>query len=97
MYIKFLSYTVINIMLLYNKNLKQIARKLQTNTTNAKNILWNYIRRRQTYDIQFYRQKIIGNYIVDFFASSINLNGTLFIKEGLTQRSCGRGDLNTTN
>jgi very-short-patch-repair endonuclease len=60
-------------MLFYNKNLKQTARKLRSNTTNTENILWRYIRKKQIYDIQFYRQKVIGNYIVDFFAPSINL------------------------
>ena len=60
-------------MLLYNKHLKQAARNLRSNTTNAENILWNHIRKKQIYNIQFYRQKIIGNYIVDFFAPSINL------------------------
>lgn len=59
-------------MLLYNKHLKQAARDLRSNTTNAENILWSYIRKKQIYNIQFYRQKIIGNYIVDFFAPSIN-------------------------
>ena len=60
-------------MLLYNKHLKQIARELRSNTTNAENILWSHIRKKQIYDVQFYRQKVIGNYIVDFFAPSINL------------------------
>ncbi len=60
-------------MLFYNKNLKQIARKLRSNTTSAENILWRYIRKKQIYNIQFYRQKVIGNYIVDFFAPAINL------------------------
>jgi very-short-patch-repair endonuclease len=66
-------YKIVIIMLLYNKNLKQIARKLRSNPTNAENILWRYVRKKQIYDIQFYRQKVIGNYIVDFFAPSINL------------------------
>ena len=60
-------------MLFYNKNLKQTARKLRSNTTSAENILWRYIRKKQIYNIQFYRQKVIGNYIVDFFAPAINL------------------------
>ena len=60
-------------MLLYNNKLKQTARKLRTNATNAETILWRYIRRKQIDDIQFYRQKIIGNYIVDFFAPNIKL------------------------
>jgi very-short-patch-repair endonuclease len=66
-------YKIVIVMLFYNKNLKQTARKLRSNTTNTENILWRYIRKKQIYDIQFYRQKVIGNYIVDFFAPSINL------------------------
>ena len=73
MYIKNFSYKIIFIMFLYNNKLKQTARKLRTNATIAETILWRYIRRKQIYGIQFYRQKIIGNYIVDFFAPSINL------------------------
>ena len=72
-YIKIFYYKIVLIMLLYNKNLKQTARKLRSNTTNAENILWRYIRKSQIYEIRFCRQKVIGNYIVDFFAPSINL------------------------
>ena len=44
-------------MFLYNNKLKQTARKLRTNATIAETILWRYIRRKQIYGIQFYRQK----------------------------------------
>ena len=36
--------------------------------TDAERLLWSRLRRKQILDIQFYRQKPIGNYIVDFYA-----------------------------
>jgi very-short-patch-repair endonuclease len=35
--------------------------------TEAEQVLWLKIRRKQLKGYQFYRQKIIGNYIVDFY------------------------------
>ena len=55
-------------VLSYNKKLKFNARSLRNNTTDAENLLWSRLRRRQLCDIQFYRQKPIGNFIVDFYA-----------------------------
>ena len=36
-------------------------------------LLWSRIRRKQIKNIQFYRQKPIGNFIVDFYAPSAKL------------------------
>jgi len=41
--------------------------------TNAENIMWLKLRRKQLKGHQFYRQKIIGNYIVDFYCPKANL------------------------
>ena len=41
--------------------------------TNAERMLWSKLRRKQVLGIQFYRQKPIGNYIVDFYAPSAKL------------------------
>ncbi|MCX8092830.1 MAG: endonuclease domain-containing protein [Candidatus Goldbacteria bacterium] len=60
-------------MIKYNKNLKQYSRKLRNNMTDAERCLWQKIRRRQLANFQFYRQKIIGNYIVDFYCPKANL------------------------
>ncbi len=57
----------------YNDNLKPFARQLRSNLTNAESLLWHHIRRKQILDVQFYRQRIIGDYIVDFFAPSVRL------------------------
>lgn len=35
--------------------------------TNTERLLWSKIRRKQLKGYQFYRQRIIGNYIVDFY------------------------------
>ena len=54
-------------MLLYNKKLKGHARALRKNMTDAERLLWTRIRRKQLKGYQFYRQRTIGNYIVDFY------------------------------
>ena len=54
-------------MLPYNKKLKSIAGKLRKNMTAAEQKLWQKIKGKQLENFQFYRQKIIGNYIVDFY------------------------------
>jgi len=41
--------------------------------TDAEQLLWKYVRRKQLCDIQFYRQKPIGHYIVDFYAPAAKL------------------------
>ena len=41
--------------------------------TEAENRLWSRLRRKQLKGYQFYRQKIIGKYIVDFYCPRANL------------------------
>ena len=60
-------------MKLYNKNLKQPARDLRNNMTDAELLLWSKLRRKQILGLQFYRQKPILNYIVDFYCASASL------------------------
>jgi very-short-patch-repair endonuclease len=55
-------------MLRYNRRLKSRARSLRANLTDAEERLWARLRRKQILGVQFYRQKPIGNYIVDFYA-----------------------------
>jgi very-short-patch-repair endonuclease len=57
----------------YNEKLKKYARELRKNMTDAEKLLWSRIRRKQMKDFQFYRQKIIGNYIVDFYCPKADL------------------------
>ena len=57
----------------YNRELKENSRKLRKNMTDAEILLWSKIRRKQLKNYQFYRQKIIGNYIVDFYCPKAKL------------------------
>jgi very-short-patch-repair endonuclease len=57
----------------YRTDLKLKARTLRTNMTDAEQKLWYYLRRKQISNIQFYRQRPIGNYVVDFYAPTIKL------------------------
>jgi len=54
-------------MLPFDRKLKPYARNLRTNMTDAEQLIWSKIRRKQINDLQFYRQKNIGHYIVDFY------------------------------
>ena len=60
-------------MRLYNKNLKQASRDLRNNLTDAEKLLWSRLRNKQILGLQFYRQKPILNYIVDFYCHEIGL------------------------
>jgi very-short-patch-repair endonuclease len=60
-------------MLTYNKRLKPLSRSLRSNMTDAERLLWSKIRRKQLKGFQFYRQKVIGNYIADFYCPELKL------------------------
>ncbi|MDD5190556.1 MAG: DUF559 domain-containing protein [Dehalococcoidales bacterium] len=53
-------------MIPYNKKLKQISRNLRNKMTDAEIKLWSRLKSKQIDGNQFYRQRIIGQYIVDF-------------------------------
>ncbi len=56
-----------------NKDLKQRARDLRNNSTLSEVLLWQMIKNKRVYGLDFDRQKIIGNYIVDFYCPKLNL------------------------
>ena len=60
-------------MLSYNKALKPFSQKLRKNMTDAERRLWSRIRGKQLKGYQFYRQKPIGEYIVDFYCPKVKL------------------------
>jgi very-short-patch-repair endonuclease len=60
-------------MLSYNGDLLLYSRELRNNMTDAERSLWAKLRRKQLNGCQFYRQKIIGSYIVDFYCSKAKL------------------------
>jgi len=41
--------------------------------TDAERLVWSRIRKKQIKGFQFYRQRIIGNYIVDFYCPGVKL------------------------
>ena len=41
--------------------------------TDAEKLLWSKLRAKQLKKCQFYRQKVIGNYIVDFYCPEAKL------------------------
>ena len=58
----------------YNKNLKQLARKLRKQGTKGEAILWrDVLKARQMKGYQFNRQFIIDDYIVDFISRKLKL------------------------
>jgi very-short-patch-repair endonuclease len=57
----------------YISSLKDSSRVLRKNMTEAEQVLWSRLRRKQLLGVQFYRQKPVGPYIVDFFAPGAGL------------------------
>jgi very-short-patch-repair endonuclease len=75
-------------ILKYNPKLKDRARELRSQMTEAEVKLWQQLRMRQVEGIKFFRQRPIGNYIVDFYAPEAKLvieidGGQHYNKEGL--------------
>jgi len=69
----------------YNPKLKEYSRTLRTNMTEAEQLLWYRIRRKQIQGVQFYRQKPLLEFIVDFYSPSaklvIELDGSQHFEE----------------
>ena len=75
-------------MLPFDRKLKPLSRNLRSNMTDAEQLIWSKIRRKQIKDVQFYRQKNIGHYIVDFYCPKGKLvieidGGQHYEKEGM--------------
>jgi len=83
-------------MLSYNANLKAKARQLRKNMTDSEHMLWSRLRGKQLLDVQFYRQKPIGNYIVDFYAPKtklvVEVDGSQHIKQSHAEKDRYRDD-----
>ena len=81
-------------IILYNNKLKNTARTLRKNMTESEQVLWARLRGKQILGVQFYRQKPIGNYIVDFFAPKtkqvIEVDGSQHLKAGNAKRDKDR-------
>ena len=57
----------------YNPNLKQKAKELRQAGNLSEVLLWNQVKNKQFKGYDFDRQKIIGNYIVDFYCTNCNV------------------------
>lgn len=60
-------------MLRYKPNLKKFAQNLRRTSTETEVVFWSRIRRKQVLGFQFYRQKPVGPYIVDFYCPRAKL------------------------
>lgn len=83
-------------MLHYNPRLKTKARSLRSNLTDAERRLSYHLRRKQILGVQFYRQKPVGNYIVDFYAPAVNLAIELDGSQHLDVTTAMKDKLRTT-
>ena len=57
----------------YGRTLKEPARSLRMNMTDAEQVLWQRVRRKQIRGVQFYRQKPLLSFIVDFYCPAAKL------------------------
>lgn len=59
--------------LAYEGKLEDFSRELRMHMTDAEKVLWMKLRRKQLKGYQFYRQKIVGDSIVDFYCPRARL------------------------
>lgn len=71
----------------FNPKLKERAKALRKAGMLHEALLWNQLKRKQFNGLDFDRQKIIGNYIVDFFCAE---KGVVIEADGASHE--GRGD-----
>ena len=57
----------------YNPKLRRRARELRKAGSLAEVLFWNQVKNKQFKSFDFDRQKVIGNYIVDFFCTNCNV------------------------
>jgi very-short-patch-repair endonuclease len=88
-------------MLPFDRKLKPLARNLRANMTDAAQLIWSKLRKKQIGNAQFYRQKNIGHYIVDFYCPKGKLiievdGGQHYETEGIKKRSGERAISSTS-
>ncbi|MCX7113039.1 MAG: DUF559 domain-containing protein [Proteobacteria bacterium] len=78
----------------YDPLIKQNARKLRSTMTDAEELLWSRLRRKQVLGVQFYRQKPLGSYIVDFYCAAarlvVEIDGSQHMETDHHQKDCQR-------
>jgi very-short-patch-repair endonuclease len=80
----------------YQRFLKPYARSLRNTSTLGEILLWNELKQRKLSGCQFYRQKPLFSYIVDFYCPAVKLvieidgkyhnDGEQQIKDGIRQQ-----------
>jgi very-short-patch-repair endonuclease len=72
-------------MQFYNQKLIINSRSLRSGMTDAEHVLWRRVRHKQVRDLQFYRQKPLLKFIVDFYCPKaklvIELDGSQHFEE----------------
>ena len=81
-------------MLVYNLKLKPYWREFRKNMTDAERRVWSKLRLKQLEGCQFYRQRIIGEYIVDFYCPKakivIEVDGSQHFSDGMVEADKAR-------
>jgi very-short-patch-repair endonuclease len=71
------------------------ARPLRSAMTDAEQVLWQHIRRKQIQGVQFYRQKPLLSFVVDFYCPAaklvIEVDGSQHYEEGHQDKDQSRG------
>ncbi|WP_276876444.1 endonuclease domain-containing protein [Chryseobacterium joostei] len=57
----------------YNSYLKVLLKEKRKARILGEVLFWKKVRAKSFHDIDFYRQRIIGNYIVDFYVKALGL------------------------
>ena len=80
----------------YNKSLKPFSRTLRSEMTDAEQCLWQRLRGKQICGAQFYRQKPLLSFIVDFYCPRaklvIELDGAQHLEAGHQIKDAARDD-----
>ena len=76
----------------YNKQLVPLAKQLRKEMTKEERHLWyDFLR---SYPVRFSRQKVLGNYIADFYSAEaklvIELDGSQHYEEGNVEKDANR-------
>jgi len=82
-------------MLRYEHRLKETARRLRREMTDAEKHLWYRLRGKQIVGVQFYRQKAIGSYVVDFYGPAAKLVIEIDGSQHSEPESVGRDQVRT--
>lgn len=74
----------------YKNYLNRYAKSLRNASTYSEILLWNELKKKQILNVQFNRQRPIGNYIADFYCAKAKL---IIELDGITHHSEEQYDL----